>query len=140
MATRHQVREAVVSMLYAYDMGNTEIEKFEDEIFENKKIRNKQKDFALALMKGVITNLDNLDSEIDKHLKAWDINEIGHIERAILRLGTYELINAKVDQAVAINEAIELAKSLGNDNVPKFVNGVLGSVQKDLKSRKEDDK
>jgi len=140
MATRHQVREAVVSMLYAYDMGNTEIEKFEDEIFENKKIRNKQKDFALALMEGVITNLDNIDSEIDKHLKAWDINEIGHVERAILRLGTYELINAKIDQAVAINEAIELAKSLGNDNVPKFVNGVLDSVQKDLKSRKEDNK
>ncbi len=140
MATRHQVREVVISMLYAYDMGNTEIEKFEDEIFENKKIRNKQKEFALALMKGVITNLDNLDNEIDKHLKAWDINEIGHIERAILRLGTYELINAKVDQAVAINEAIELAKSLGNDNVPKFVNGVLDSVQKDLKNRKEDNK
>lgn len=131
MATRHQVREAVVSILYAYDIGNSEVEKFEDEILEDKKIRNKQKEFALSLLNGVLENLEILDKEIDKHLKEWNIKEIGHIERAILRLSAYELLKSDIDEAVAINEAIELSKTLCNDNVPKFINGVLGSIQKD---------
>jgi N utilization substance protein B len=131
MATRHQVREAVVSILYAYDIGNSEVEKFEDEILEDKKIRNKQKEFALSLINGVLDNLEDLDKEIDKHLKEWKLKEIGHIERAVLRLSAYELLKSDIDEAVAINEAIELSKTLCNDNVPKFINGVLGSIQKD---------
>ncbi|NPA73157.1 MAG: transcription antitermination factor NusB [Epsilonproteobacteria bacterium] len=136
MATRHQVRETVVSLLYAYDIGNEEIGKFEDTVLEEKKIRNKQKEFALELLNGVLENLEEIDSEIDKHLKEWNIKEIGHVERAILRLGTYELMDKKNDDAVVINEAIELSKTLCSDNVPKFVNGVLGSIQKDLKSKR----
>ncbi len=137
MATRHQVREAVVSLLYAYDIGNKEIGKFEDEILEERKIRNRQKDFALELIEGVLKNIDTIDSQIDKHLKEWRLNEIGHLERAILRLGTYELMNKKNDDAVVINEAIELSKTLCSDNVPKFINGVLGSIQKVLHSQGE---
>jgi len=135
MATRHQVREAVVSILYAYDIGNSEIEKFEDDILEDKKIRNKQKEFALELINGVLSSLDEIDSEIDKHLKEWNIKEIGHIERVILRLAAYELLKTDIDEAVAINEAIELSKTLCNDNVPKFINGVLGSIQKDKRKK-----
>jgi N utilization substance protein B len=138
MATRHQVRETVVSLLYAYDIGNKEIGKFEDEILEDRKIRNKQREFALELFNGVLNNLKDLDKEIDKHLKEWKLNEIGHIERAILRLGTYELMDKKNDDAVVINEAIELSKTLCSDNVPKFINGVLGSIQKDLISQRSE--
>ena len=134
MATRHQAREAVVSILYAYDIGNLEVEKYEDEILEDKKIRNKQKEFALGLLNGVLNSLDEIDSEIDKHLNEWNLKEIGHIERAILRLAAYELLKTDIDEAVAINEAIELSKTLCNDNVPKFINGVLGSIQKDKRN------
>ncbi len=133
MATRHQVRQTVISLLYAYDIGNEDIENFKDTIFEEKKIRNKQKEFAVELFDGVLKNIKTIDDEIDKHLKEWNIKEIGHIERAILRLGTYELMQKKNDDAVVINEAIELSKVLCSDNVPKFVNGVLGSIQKDLR-------
>jgi len=138
MATRHQVREAVVSILYAHDIGNSEIEKFEDEILEDKKIRNKQKEFALELINGVLSSLDEIDGEIDKHLKEWNIKEIGHIERAILRLGAYELLKTEIDEAVAINESIELSKTLCNDNAPKFINGVLGSIQKDKRKNQDE--
>ncbi len=137
MATRHQVREVVVSLLYAHDIGNKEVSKFENTILEEKKIRNRQKEFALDLINGVLNNLEEIDKEIDGHLKEWNIQEIGHIERAILRLGTYELMLKKNDDAVIINEAIELSKTLCGDSVPKFINGVLGSIQKDLKSKKE---
>ena len=131
MATRHQVRESVISLLYAKDIGNEDIAKFVDEIFEDKKIRNQQKEFALSLYEGVNANQEEIDNAVDAHLKEWKIDSVGHIERAILRLGTYELLKTDLDDAVIINEAIELSKSLAGDTAPKFINGVLDSVQKD---------
>ncbi len=130
MATRHQVRESVISLLYAKDIGNEKIDKFVDEIFEDKKIRNQQKEFALSLFQGVSDNLTELDGALDTHLKEWKMESIGHIERAILRLGTYEILKTDLDDAVIINEAIELSKSLASDTAPKFINAVLDSVQK----------
>ena len=130
MATRHQVRESVISLLYAKDIGNEEIAKFVDEIFEDKKIRNQQKEFALSLYEGVNANVKELDAAVDLHLKEWKIDSVGHIERAILRLGTYEILKTDLDDAVIINEAIELSKSLAGDTAPKFINGVLDAVQK----------
>ncbi|NOX15466.1 MAG: transcription antitermination factor NusB [Epsilonproteobacteria bacterium] len=134
MATRHQVRQSIVGLLYAQDIGNDSIEKFADEIFEEKKIRNRQKDFALSLYDGIKDNLTNIDIAIDKHLKEWNIEKIGNVERAILRLGAYELLYTKLDSAVIINEAIELAKSLCNETSPRFVNGVLDAVYKEKSS------
>lgn len=132
MATRHQSREAVIGLLYAQDVGNEDIDKFADEILEDKKIRNKQKDFALSLFNGVKENIDDIDKEINLHLKEWGLKEIGSIERAILRLGTYELMSGELDEAVVINEAIELSKELASDTSPKFINGVLDSIKKSL--------
>jgi len=119
-----------VGLLYAQDIGNNGIDKFIDEIFEEKKIRNKQKDFALALYKGIEENIENIDALIDEHLKEWNLKDIGNIERAILRLGAYELTYTNLDSAVVINEAIELAKKLCSDTGPKFINGVLDAVYK----------
>ncbi len=131
MATRHQARQSVVGLLYAQDVGNEGIEKFADDILEEGKIRNKQKEFALNLYKGVIENKQKIDEMVNRHLKEWELEKIGNIERAILRLGTYELIFSPLDDAVVINEAIELAKTLASDTSPKFINGVLDSIKKD---------
>lgn len=131
MATRHQVRESIVGLLYAGDIGNAGIDKFVDELFEEKKIRNLQKDFALSLYNGIKDNLTAVDLAINKHLKEWDLNQIGTVERAILRLGAYEILYTELDNAVVINEAIELAKKLCNETSPKFVNGVLDAICKE---------
>ena len=131
MATRHQVRECIVGLLYAGDIGNAGIDKFIDELFEEKKIRNLQKDFALSLYNGIKDNLTAVDLAINKHLKEWDLNQIGTVERAILRLGAYEILYTQLDNAVVINEAIELAKKLCNETSPKFVNGVLDAICKE---------
>ena len=130
MATRHQSRESVITLLYAKDVGNENIDKFVDEILEDKKIRNQQKEFARSLFNGVIENLETIDTELDNHLKEYKITSIGHIERAILRLGTYEILKTDLDDAVIINESIELCKSLASDTAPKFINGVLDAVRK----------
>jgi len=131
MATRHQARAAVVGLLYAYDLGNTEISKFFEDILEEKKIRNKQREFSAKLFKGTIDNLETIDSEIKKHIKGWDFDELGRIEKAILRLGTYEILIDKNERPIVINEAIELAKELADDKSHQFINGVLDAVGKE---------
>ncbi|DAB38511.1 MAG: N utilization substance protein B [Sulfuricurvum sp. GWF2_44_89] len=131
MATRHQARMAVVSLLYAYDLGNQTISDFSDEILEEKKIRNKQRDFALDLFKGVTEHLAEVDEAIIKHLKDWDFDRLGSIERATLRLGGYEIMFGELDSAVIINEAIEVAKAFGSEQSPKFINGVLDAISRD---------
>lgn len=133
MATRHHARMAVVSLLYAYDLGNQTIAEFSDEILEDKKIRNKQKEFAMTLFRGVMDHLETIDSAIETHLKEWDFERLGSIERATLRLGAYEILFGNLDTAVVINEAIEITKAFGTEQSPKFINGVLDAISKDKK-------
>ncbi|UPT77144.1 transcription antitermination factor NusB [Sulfurovum sp. XGS-02] len=131
MATRHQARTAVVGLLYAYDLGNENIGKFSDEILEEGKIRNKQKEFSDVLFQGTIENLEMLDAKIKEHLKDWDYDAIGKVEKAIMRLGAYEILVAKTDKAIIINEAVELAKELADEKSPQFINGVLDALDKE---------
>ena len=129
MATRHQARTAVVGLLYAYDLGNENISKFSDEILEEDKIRNRQREFSNRLFTGTVENLEILDKEIEAHLTEWDYSDIGKVEKAIMRLGAYEILVAKTDKAIIINEAVELAKALADENSPKFINGVLDALE-----------
>ena len=131
MATRHQARTAVVGLLYAYDLGNDNIGKFSDEILEEGKIRNKQKEFSDILFQGTIENLEMLDAKIKEHLNDWDYDGIGKVEKAIMRLGAYEILVAKTDKAIIINEAVELAKLLADEKSPQFINGVLDALDKE---------
>ncbi|EDO6928781.1 TPA: transcription antitermination factor NusB [Campylobacter coli] len=129
MATRHQVRQSVISLLYALEM-NEKNENFINEFLNEKKIRNEQKNFTLSLYEGIIKNLDDIDKNLNPYLNENEIEKLGHIERAILRLGAYELLFTDTPNAIVINEAIELAKELANDNSPKFINGVLDTLVK----------
>jgi len=133
MATRQQARMAVVSLLYAYDLGNGNTSEHSSEILEEKKIRNKQKDFALTLYEGVMEHLESVDKAITTHLKDWDFERLGAIERATLRLAAYEILFSELDSAVVINEAVEITKAFGTEQSPKFINGVLDAIAKDKK-------
>ena len=130
MATRTQARESVIGLLYAYDLGNEGISKFVDEIFEEKKIRNQQKDFALKLFNGTIANLEKIDAEIKGHINQGTLEDIGSVEKSILRLAIYEILFEDLQKAIVINEAIELSKKLASDGAPKFVNGLLDKIVK----------
>ena len=130
MATRHQARQAVVSFLYAYDLGNKDIVNFSEDVLEEKKIRNKQKDFALDLFNNTLLKLDFIDKIISKNLKDWSIERLGNVEKAILRLGVYEILFTKLEKAVIINEALEISKEIANEGSKSFINGILDSINK----------
>ena len=130
MATRTQSRESVIGLLYAYDLGNEGIVKFVDEILEDKKIRNQQKEFALKIFNGTVENIEAIDNEIKAHLNQGTLEDIGSVEKSILRLAVYEILFENLQKAIVINEAIELSKRLASDGAPKFVNGLLDKIVK----------
>ena len=130
MATRHQVRQCVVSLLYAKEMGS-QMEQFSDEFLEEKKIRNDQKNFTISLYNGVLDNIDNIDNLLNSYLGKWKLDQIGIVERQILRLGAYEMKYSDKDLAIAINEAVILSNELASESSIKLINGVLDAIAKD---------
>jgi len=91
------------------------------------------------IITGVVKHLFSINKIIEKAAPEWPIDQITIVDRNILRIGLYELLyadKAEVPPKVAINEAIELAKSFGGESSGKFVNGVLGTVYKELEKNK----
>ena len=130
MATRHQVRQAVITFLYAHEM-DTFNEDFASEYFAEQKIKNEQKNFAETLFSGVLENIDNIDEKINSYLSSFKLAELGAMERAILRLGAHEILAQTCEARVAISEAVALASEFGSTNGVKLVNGVLDNIAKD---------
>lgn len=131
MATRHQARQAVISLLYADELSGAS-EEFVSEYLEDRKIRNERKDEVLSNLAGVRQNMARIDELIVTHLKDDSIDGLVAVERAILRLGVFEMLYSDVDRAIIINEAIELAKELGSSGSARLVNAVLDSIKKAL--------
>lgn len=132
MATRHQVRQSVISMLYAHEMGD-DSQEFKDEFLNEKKIRNEQRNFTFSLYNGVLENLANIDEILNNHLEKWKLDEIGIVERAVLRLGVYELIFTDTDVGVVISEAVALGDEFVNDSSKRLINGILDNIAKSKK-------
>jgi N utilization substance protein B len=90
-------------------------------------------EFVQKLVKGVSDHASELDIKLQPIAPEWPIDQIARMDRAILRIGLYELENEKdVPPKVVINEAVELAKAFGGENSSKFVNGVLGTALRQI--------
>lgn len=98
--------------------------------------------FIVQLVQGVVSHIDKLNAIIEKAAPQWPLAQIAIVDRNVLRIGLYELLFGSRDEVppkVAINEAIELAKSFGGDSSGKFVNGVLGTVYREIGEPGKDD-
>lgn len=105
----------------APEIINRNLEEFAPEMDEKK--------FAQKIVREVLANREAIDATITQFAPDWPLEKITTVDRNILRIGAYELIyNEEIPSKVAINEAIELAKTFGGESSGKFVNGVLGAV------------
>jgi len=138
MANRHLSRSIVLQTLFEWDFSVSK-----DTVPEEMLERNIKEfgpglddsDFMSELFLGVIKKKAIIDEIIEKAAPDWPIEKISIVDRNILRMGLYELLfgdRMQVPPKVAINEAIELAKSFGGENSSKFINGVLGGVYKEI--------
>ncbi|WP_156753886.1 transcription antitermination factor NusB [Actinokineospora pegani] len=86
-------------------------------------------DYTVALVEGISSHRTRIDELLTEHAEGWSLARMPAVDLAVLRLGLYELLWAQdVPDAVAIDEAVQLAKSLSTDDSPRFINGVLGRI------------
>lgn len=139
-SNRHLGRIVALQTLYEYefrvgsgdasadldDILTRNLERYESAIEDTK--------FVQSLVNGVVDHQSDLDAKIQPIAPEWPIDQIARVDRAVLRLGLYELLHCAetVPPKVAINEAVELAKAFGSDNSSKFINGVLGTAFRTL--------
>lgn len=141
MASRHLSRSIAMQSLYEWDFFGKKSEDLKKIVEKN--IREfgpglENTELVWKLVDGVKENLFNLDRIIEKAAPEWPIKQITLVDRNVLRIGLYELIygdKKAVPPKVAINEAIELAKTFSSENSGKFINGVLGTVYKQLEEK-----
>ena len=134
MSNRHLARTIALQTLFAWDFNGRkdgDIERLITDNFSNFAPNFDDGGFVKDLVVGVRNNLSVIDKHIIKYATEWPLDQITTIDRNILRLGIYELIYTAIPPRVAINEAIEVAKSFGGDASGKFVNGVLGALYND---------
>lgn len=147
MSNRHLCRALALQSLYEWDFHRSEtkdateilkrdIEEFAPELEE--------KEFCERIVAGVMEHREEIDELITKFAPDWPLAKITTVDRNVLRIGTFELTYThEIPSKVAINEAIELAKTFGGESSGKFVNGVLGAVYRDQAANgvvKESDK
>lgn len=126
---RHKAREVALQVLYEIDsVKHTAAEALEYSLARTE-VSEETGQFAHELVDGVIQFRDQLDQNIKDFAPAWPLDQISLVDRNVLRLAIFEILHEnKLPVKVAINEAVELAKTFGSNNSSRFVNGVLGSV------------
>ncbi|MEP1445389.1 MAG: transcription antitermination factor NusB [Paraglaciecola sp.] len=130
---RHLARELAVQAVYSWQMSNNQVEQIELSIVTNNNMQKVDTEYFLELLRNVVKDCAELDRKIKPYLGRLP-EELDPIEKAILRISTYELVGRiDVPYKVVINEAIELAKSFGAEESHKFVNGVLDKAIKTLR-------
>lgn len=137
MSSRHLSRSIAMQSLYEWDFFEKKpnLEKIVEKNIKEFGPGLEDEGFIWQLIAGVVEHLKEIDQIIEKAAPQWPLEQISIVDRNILRLGIYELLfgdKAAVPPKVAINEAIELAKSFGGENSGKFINGVLGTVYKEI--------
>lgn len=138
MANRHLARSIIMQTLFEWDFSGRNNESIPESLNHNIEEFGPgldDGDFMMRLVKGVVTKQKVIDEIIEKAAPEWPIDKISAVDRNVLRLGLYELLFGDYEDVppkVAINEAIELAKSYGGESSGRFINGVLGSVYREM--------
>ncbi|NLE71554.1 MAG: transcription antitermination factor NusB [Actinomycetales bacterium] len=132
MAARSKARKRALDVLFEADQrGRPPLEVLAERL-EQPGTQAALPQYAVDLVEGVVARLDRVDEVISTYSRGWALERMPAVDRAVLRLGTYEILYADdVPDAVAVDEAVELARALSTDDSPAFVNGLLGRVVQD---------
>jgi transcription antitermination protein NusB len=130
VAARSKARKRALDVLYEADVrGVDALRTLADRVALAEPPVN---DYTIELVEGVQAHRDRIDEILADYAEGWTVDRMPDVDRAILRLGVFELLwRDDVPDPVAIDEAVELAKSLSTDESPRFVNGVLARVVRD---------
>lgn len=145
MANRHLQRSLALQSLFEWDFRKGDMVQLE--VIMRRNVQEfapgiTEYAFTRELLEGVVKHQADIDRLIEKCAPEWPIDQVTVLDRNVLRLGIYELLYGDYDAVppkVAINESIELAKTFGSDSTPRFVNGVLGTIYREMGEPMKDD-
>jgi N utilization substance protein B len=122
---RHTARQKALQALFQHDLGQTEPMEAIGNVVQNEK----SDQFLESLVLGVVEHQQEIDELLRNHLEKWTLDRVATVDRVILRIAIYEMkYEEEIPTSVTLNEAIELAKTFGDDQSSKFINGVLSKV------------
>jgi N utilization substance protein B len=126
---RHQARIVALQALYEIDCAHHASVVVMDQRLAVTRLPQAAASFSRRLVNGVLKHQDVLDRFIHRHAPEWPLEQMAYIDRNILRIAIFEFaVDGRTPIKVAINEAVELAKTFGSDSTPRFINGVLGAL------------
>ncbi|MBA5848505.1 transcription antitermination factor NusB [Gordonia amicalis] len=130
--TRHKARRRAVDLLFeaeAKKVSPSQLVAERREYVRSDESVGSIHDYTATVIQGLADDQDQIDAVISSHLREWTLERLPAVDRAIMRLATWELFNSlDVDPIVVVDEAVELAKELSTDDSPAFVNGVLAKI------------
>lgn len=145
MASRHLARSIAMQTLFEWDFWKRDNSKIEEFVKYNIKEYGpgleQEHGFIKKLVRGVLEHRDKIDVIIEKTASEWPLEQINLVDRNVLRIGIYELLwsdHKEVPPKVAINEAIELGKNFGGGSSGRFINGVLGTIYREMGEPEKD--
>jgi N utilization substance protein B len=126
---RRKARIIALQSLYEFDCSGHDPASSASRLIRERPLPEDAASFAHELVNGVLDNREDIDAQIRRFAPSFPVEQLSMVDRTVLRMAIYEIMIAgKVPVKVAINEAVELAKTFGSESSPKFINGVLGSV------------
>jgi len=133
MGSRRRAREAAVQMLYQIDVSGEELDRAIEVYWKYLGQEGESPEHASELVRGCIIHAEAIDARIRGASKHWRLERMARVDRNILRLAIYELLERDdVPRRVTLNEAVELAKRYGDESSPAFVNGLLDRIAADI--------
>ena len=131
--SRRDARKHIFNLVFQTEF-NVDVdvkESFDTYTAEYENLKKDETDFVSREYRGILANIESIDSYIDKFAVGWNVTRIPKTDLAIMRLGVYEIIfDNEIPDAVAVNEAVELAKEFSGNKAPAFVNAVLSKIAK----------
>jgi transcription antitermination protein NusB len=126
MGVRRRGRELALQMLYQHELASTDVDAMFSAFDELQQAPPATRDFAIALTRGVLDKLAEIDVQLADHADNWRLDRMAAVDRNVLRLAMFELLFfADTPPAVVIDEAVEIARRFGSERSSQFVNGVL---------------
>ena len=135
MAARTKARKRALDVLFEADQRGANVVAVLEERLKDSGRETSLPPYSEALVRGVVDHWIDINAQLAAASQEWTVDRMPAVDRAILRIGAWEILyNHEVTTAVAIDEAVELARDLSTEDSPRFVNGVLGGIAREVRA------
>jgi N utilization substance protein B len=129
---RRRAREIALKVLFQVDLVNAEPFTVLEYLLAEYPLSDEMAAFSRILIRGTLEHQAEIDNYIKRYSVEWNLSRMAGVDRNVLRMGIFEILYHKTPVNVAINEAIELARTYSHEDAPRFINGILGRIAREI--------